>query len=77
MAPKMTRSCVRIDFLGHRSMHSMLSLLFSSVLAALIYGLSLLPSASLSDPDDAEELALTQKTEALSHGYQVRRGDDG
>ncbi|HET7237582.1 MAG TPA: hypothetical protein VFI76_01050 [Terrimicrobiaceae bacterium] len=55
----------------------MLSLLFSSVLAALIYGLSHLPSASLSDPDDAEELALTQKTEALSHGYQVRRGDDG
>jgi hypothetical protein len=77
MAPKMTRSCVRIDFLGHRSMHSMLSLLFSSVLAALIYGLSHLPSASLSDPDDAEELALTQKTEALSHGSQVRRGDDG
>lgn len=58
-------------------MHSMLSLLFSSVLAALIYGLSHLPSASLSDPDDAEELALTQKTEALSHGSQVRRGDDG
>ena len=35
-------------------MHSMLSLLSSAVLAALVYGLSFFPSATLSQIDDVE-----------------------
>ena len=37
-------------------MHSLLSLLFSFSLAGLIYGLSLLPTASLGQTEETEEL---------------------
>ena len=39
-------------------MHSLLSLLFGFSLAGLIYGLSLLPSASLGQMEETEELAI-------------------
>lgn len=68
-------------------MHSMLSLLFSCLLAGLVYGLSLLPTASLGQAEETNELAsqidqesaetVGSRTEALSRGSQVRRGDDG
>jgi len=38
-------------------MHSLLSLLFSCFLAGLVYGLSLLPSTSLGQREEAEEWA--------------------
>jgi hypothetical protein len=38
-------------------MHSLLSLLFSFSLAGLVYGLSLLPSASLGQTEETEEWA--------------------
>lgn len=68
-------------------MHSLLSLLFSCALAGLVYGFSLLPTASLSQPEETEDLAsridqgsteaLAQKTEVLARGSQVRRSDAG
>ena len=66
-------------------MHSLLSLLFSLVLTALVYGLSFLPSASLSEPEETEESAsridlestkaLLPDPEAVSRGSRVRRND--
>jgi hypothetical protein len=38
-------------------MHSVLSLLFSCILAGLVYGLSLLPSTSLGQTEETEEWA--------------------
>jgi Tfp pilus assembly protein FimT len=68
-------------------MHSVLSILFGFTLAGLVYGLSLLPTASLSQAEETEELAsrvdqesakaVGSRTEALSQGSQVRRSDDG
>ena len=64
-------------------MHSLLSLLFGITLAGLVYGLSLLPSTSLGQTEETEELAsradqenskvIDPNTEATSRGS--RRSD--
>lgn len=66
-------------------MHSLLSLLFGITLAGLVYGLSLLPSASLGQAEETEELAsradqetskvIDPNTEATSRGSHVCRSE--
>ena len=66
-------------------MHSLLSLLFSCLLAALVYGLSLLPSTSLGQAEETEEWAngsdqennkaVAPIPEETSRGSLVRRSD--
>ena len=64
-------------------MHSLLSLIFSCILAGLVYGLSLLPSASLSQAEETEEWvgesaqetskAVASSKESNSRGSHVHR----
>jgi hypothetical protein len=66
-------------------MHSVLSILFGFVLTALVYGLSFLPCANLSESEETEASAsridqestkaLSQNPEAVSRGSRVRRND--
>jgi hypothetical protein len=63
-------------------MHSLLALLFGITLAGLVYGLSLLPSTSLGQTEETEELAsradqenskvIDPNTEATSRGSHGR-----
>ena len=66
-------------------MHSVLSVLFSCILAGLVYGLSLLPSTSLGQTEETEEWAsgsdqetskaVAPNPEGISRASHVDRND--